>query len=214
MSPRFVRAALAGIVVVGGLLAASGTLAEPEKPKSKEARIQADALFPLAPGTTWTWRRTVKRGDQPAKQTEETRKIVKAEPVEAYFKVVFDNGGPFYVNADGVFNQQCDRGGKCHYAALYPRPAKGQTSFRTTYGGDVAITVTIKPQTKPFVGPAGTFKNCVEYHFPISAAGRQVMYCPGVGVVQETFGDTVYGGVKEEEKVTDRLELLRFKKGS
>jgi hypothetical protein len=212
MDVRLVRAALGAVLVVGCLVPASGTLAQQDKSKEKEARAKADAWFPLAPGTTWTWRRTVKEGDQPAKQTEEARKVVKVEPVDAYFKVDFDKGGSLYVKADGVFDKQCDRGGKCHYTSLYPRPEKGQTNFRTIYGGDVSINVGIRPQTKPVVTPAGSFKDCIEYHFFISAAGKKVMFCPGVGEVAETFGDVKYDGIKDP-KVDRRLELLRFKKG-
>ena len=136
MSPRVVRAALGRYLRSGVPLTTSGAWAQPEKPtprpkgdkrpptnpcngkdakdcEPKEARIQADAWFPLAPGTTWAWRRTVKQGDQPAKTTEETRKVVKVTPVDAYFEVVFDKGGPLYVNADGVFDKQCGRGGEC-----------------------------------------------------------------------------------------------------
>jgi hypothetical protein len=212
MTARFVRAWLCGIFAVGGLLAAPGISAAPEKPKDKEARVKADAWFPLAPGTTWTWRRTVKQGDQPGKQTEEKRTITRVTPGDQYFEVAFDQGGAIHVNADGVFDKQCDRSRSCHYAPLYPRPAKGQSNFRTMYGGDVSINVGVTVQAKPVVTPAGSFTNCIEYHFFISAAGKKVMYCPGVGEVMEYYGDIKYDGVKDE-KVDKRRQLLRFKKG-
>jgi hypothetical protein len=212
MNARFVRVVLSAVLVFGCLLAAPATLAEPDKPKEKEARAKADAWFPLAPGTAWTWQRTVKSGAQPAKATEEKRTVTKVAPVDAYFEVVFDQGGSVYVNADGVFNKQCDRSRSCRYAPLYPRPAKGQSNFRTMYGGDVEINVGMRPQAKPIVTKAGSFKGCIEYHFFISAAGKKVMFCPGVGEVMEYYGDIQYDGTKEE-KVDKRLQLLRFAKG-
>lgn len=92
---------------------------------------------------------------------------------------------PVYgAEGDSVYERQNTPTGSYVAALKYLVPA-GQDTVRwsSTFGGDVAITVSAVRIPGPVMVPAGTYDSCVAYAYPGASGPHAAVLCPGVGWV-------------------------------